>query len=160
MGKVSPCQVMRYAALMIVLPGSWITSRLLPCMLTDERPFKSCCEKCKAVQQVSSETRCYLTKCDFKCLRLQLPFNFVWPLILFSSEGYALNKVQHSQAFCALAGSTKPETPVRDNGCQGGSYQIKLQAWKKECFTGHITLFPHKITPGVQPTPIRNIRWW
>lgn len=82
---------------------------------------------------------------------LQLPFNFAWPLILSSSQGYTLNKVQHSQAFCALAGSTKPETPVRDNGCQGGSYQIKLQAWKKDCFTGHITLLHTKLPQECSP---------
>lgn len=33
---------------------------------------------------------------------------------------------QHSQAFSALAGSTKPKTPMRDNGYQCSGYQHSL----------------------------------
>lgn len=36
------------------------------------------------------------------------------------------NEVQHSQTLLALAGSIKPKTPVRDDGCHKGGYQLCL----------------------------------
>ncbi len=56
-------------------------------------------------------------------------------------EGITTKKGQHSQAFFALAGLTKPNTLVRDNRYHNYGYHLSLFG-RLAC---HLTRLPHKM---------------
>ena len=59
-------------------------------------------------------------------ISIQVTFCLGWSRTTGSPEGCTMKEAQHSQAFFAWSGSTKPKSPVRDNRYHDGGYQFAL----------------------------------